>query len=174
MRWWHKLIKLGSRSESGLYSVNWVMCVIAAIGMGVMVLLTVADVAGRYLLNSPIKGTWEFVGLMLIIGGTWGLGQCQIEKGHIKITIFLERYSRRVKAIFNSIAALIGLAAFSLLCRQMLIMAKTYHSMGSRGVTDTLELPFAPFMLMLAISAGVIALVLLVDLVHALAEVARK
>ena len=150
------------------------MGVIAAIGMTVMVLLTVADVFGRYVLNSPIKGTWEFVGLMLIIGGTWGLGMCQIKKGHIRVNVFADRYSRRVQALFRSIAYLIGMSAFSLLCWQMFQMAKQFYYLGSAGVTDTLELPFAPFMMMLSISTGVMVLVLIVDLVHSLAEVVRK
>ena len=150
------------------------MGIIAAIGMAVMVLLTVADVFGRYVLNSPIKGTWEFVGLMLIVGGTWGLGMCQIKKGHIRVNVFADRYPRRIQAIFRIIAYLIGISGFSLLCWQMFQMAKKFYSLGSGGVTDTLELPFAPFMMLLAISTGVMVLVLIVDLVHSLVEVVRK
>ena len=164
MRWWSRFTKLGSGTESGLYSVSRIMGIIAAIGMAIMVLLTVADVTGRYVFNSPIKGTWEFVGLMLVVGGTWGLGQCQIKKGHIKVTVFLERYSPRVKLIFNSIAYLIGIGGFSLLCWQMFRMAHKFYLLGSSGVTDTLRLPFAPFMLLLSISTGVMVLVLLADL----------
>ena len=150
------------------------MGVIAAMGMAVMVLLTVADVFGRYVLNSPIKGTWEFVGLMLVLGGTWGLGMCQIKKRHIRVNVFADRYSRRVQALFRSMAYLIGIGAFSLLCWQMFQMAKKFYYLGSAGVTDTLELPFAPFMMMLSISTGVMVLVLLVDLVHSLTEVVRR
>ena len=171
---WHKFRTLGSKTESVLYSVSWVMGIIAAIGMAIMVFLTVVDVFGRYVLNSPIKGTWEFVGLMLIVGGTWGLGMCQIKKGHIRVTVFLERYSPKVRAICNAFAYIIGFGAFAILCWQMLRMAQKFYLLGSSGVTDTLRLPFAPFMLIMSISTGIIALVLLVDIVHSLVEVARK
>ena len=170
----HIFTKIDSRIGSGLSRLTWAMSIIAAIAMGSIVLLTTADVCGRYFLNSPIKGTWELVGLLLIFAGTWGLGQCQVKKSHIRITILLERYPKRVQAIFNCVASLIGLAGFSLLCWQLFQMAKAYHALGVKGVSATLSLPFSFFMLIMAISAGVIALVLLVDLLHYLAEVTRK
>ena len=63
MRWRNNLTKLPSRTEAGLQRVSKVTAIIAAVVLAVMMLLTIADVAGRYFFNSPIKGTWEIVGL---------------------------------------------------------------------------------------------------------------
>jgi TRAP-type C4-dicarboxylate transport system permease small subunit len=174
MGWWNNLMKLPSKTEAGLQAVSKVMAVIAAFVLGAMMLLTVADVVGRYFFSRPIKGTWELVGLLLVCAGTWGLGYCQREKAHISITVLVNRFSRRAQAIVNSLAYLVGIAGFSLLCWRMFLLAKRYFLLPRGNVTDTLELPYFPFMLILSIGAGIMALMLIVDLVRSLVEVTRK
>jgi TRAP-type C4-dicarboxylate transport system permease small subunit len=168
------LMKLPSRMEAGLQAVSKVMAVIAAFVLAAMMLLTVADVVGRYFFSHPIKGTWELVGLLLVCAGTWGLGYCQMSKAHISITVVVKRFSRRTQAITNSLAYLIGLVGFSLISWQVFLMAKRYFLLTRGNVTDTLELPYSPFMLVLSMGAGIMALMLIVDLVRSFAEVARK
>ena len=174
MRWRNNLAKLPSRTETGLQKVSKVAAVIAAIVLAAMMLLTVGDVVGRYFFNNPIKGTWEVIGLLLVCAGTWGLGYCQMQKGHISITVLIQRFSRRIQAVIRSLTYLIGLVGFSLLCWRMFLMTVRYLTTMKGYVTDTLEIPYPPFMLMLTIAAGIMALMLIVDLIRSLAEVVRK
>ncbi|MFH1647840.1 MAG: TRAP transporter small permease [Chloroflexota bacterium] len=174
MRWRYSLVKLPQRTETGLVWVARMAAIVAAMVLAAMMLLTVGDVIGRYFFNSPIKGTWELVGLLLIAAGTWGLAYCQLQRGHISISIILQRFSRRVQAGINSLTYLIGLTAFSIICWRMFLLAHKYFTMPRGNVTDTLELPYAPFMLALSIGAGLMALILVIDLVKSLAEVLRK
>jgi energy-coupling factor transporter transmembrane protein EcfT len=71
MQWRNSFAKLPVRIEAGLQGVSRVMAIIAAIILAIMMLLTVADVIGRYFFSSPIKGTWEVVGLLLVFAGTY-------------------------------------------------------------------------------------------------------
>lgn len=174
MRWWNNLIKLPLKTEAGLYSISRVAAVIAAIILALMMLLTVCDVVGRYFFSRPIKGTWEMVGLLLVFAGTWGLGYCQMQKGHISISIILQRFSRRVRAAILSFTYLIGLAAFSVLCWRVFLHAYRFLTVMRGYTSETLEFPFYPFLLGLAIGCALMALILIVDLVRTLAEVARK
>jgi len=174
MRWRDNLKKLPLKTESGLYSISRVAAVIAAIVLALMMLVTVVDVVGRYFFNSPLKGTWEMVGLLLICAGTWGLGYCQMQRGHISISIILQRFSRRSQAAIRGFTYLIGLAAFSLICWRVFLMAKRYLFIVKGNVSDTLGIPYVPFMIMLSIGAGLMALILIIDLVRTFAEVARK
>lgn len=174
MQWRNSFAKLSVRTEAGLQGVSRIMAIIAAIVLAIMMLLTVADVIGRYFFNSPIKGTWEVIGLLLVCAGTWGLAYCQVKKSHIKVTVFMQRSSRRVQAIIRSVAYLVGLIGFSLLSWRVFVMAKKYLFLPRGNVTDTLDIPYAPFMFTLSIGAGIMALVLVVDLVRSLAEVVRK
>lgn len=168
------MTKLLKKVEKGLNSISTFLAMIAAFVLAAMMLLTVADVIGRYFLNHPIKGTWELVGLLLVCAGTWGLGYCQMEKAHISITILLERFSKKVKLMISIIATLLGLAGFSLISWQMFLLAKKYFLLPRGNVTDTLGLPYSPFMLSLSIGAGMMALMLLGNLIRSLAEVRRK
>jgi TRAP-type C4-dicarboxylate transport system permease small subunit len=174
MQWQNIRIKLPLKTESGLYSVSKVAAVIAAIVLAAMMMLTVADVVGRYFFNSPIKGTWELIGLLLVCAGTWGLGYCQMQKAHISINIILQRFSPRVQALMLSFTYLVGLAAFSLLCWRMFVMAMRYSSTMKGYVTDTLEIPYPPFMFALSIGAGIMVLILIVDLIRSIADAVRK
>jgi len=167
-------MKVPLKVESVIYSINRVTAVIAAVVLAGMMLLTVGDVVGRYFFNNPIKGTWELIGFLLICAGTWGLGYCQMERGHISVNIILNRFSQRVQAIILSFTYLIGLAAFSIVCWRMFMLSYKYFTMPRGNVSDTLELPLAPFMLILSIGAGLIALVLIIDLIRSLAKVVRK
>lgn len=174
MQWRDKLKKLPLKTETGLYSISKVAAVVAAVVLAAMMLLTVGDVGGRYFFNHPIKGTWELIGLLLVFAGTWGLGYCQMQKAHISINIILKRFSNRVQALFLSFTYLVGLAAFSLLCWRMFMLAIRYSTTMKGYVTDTLEIPYPPFMFALSIGAGIMVLILIMDLIRSLASVVRK
>ncbi len=170
----HNLMKVPLKTESVVYSINRVAAIMAAFVLAAMMLLTVADVCGRYFFNSPIKGTWEIIGFLLICAGTWGLGYCQMQRGHISITIILQRFPRRLQALMLSFTYLVGLAGFSLLCWRMFLLAHKYATTMKGYVSDTLEIPLYPFMFALSIGAGLIALILIIDLVHSSINVVRK
>jgi TRAP-type C4-dicarboxylate transport system permease small subunit len=174
MQWRDKLKKLPLKTETGLYSISKVAAVVAAVVLAAMMLLTVGDVGGRYFFNHPIKGTWELIGLLLVFAGTWGLGYCQMQKAHISINIILTKFSNRVQALFLSFTYLVGLAAFSLLCWRMFMLAIRYSTTMKGYVTDTLEIPYPPFMFALSIGAGIMVLILIMDLIRSLVSVVRK
>lgn len=167
-------LKLARRGEAGLYYANKVIAMVAAVVLISMMLLTIADVIGRYFLRKPITGTYEIVGLLLVCAGTWGWGYCQMDKAHVSVTLLLDRLPKKVQTILRSLAYLIGLTGFSLICWRMLLRTLRYFSLTRGGVTETLGIPYYPFMLALAISAGLMALILLIDLWHSLAEVTRE
>ena len=169
-----KITKMASRTESGVHTTNRVMAYVAAIALVGMMMITVADVFGRYVLNNPINGTWELVGFMLVCAGSWGLGYCQVKKGHIRVDFLLQRFPEKMRAVLTILANFLGLAAFSLLCWQVTLYAQYYLSITRGDATDTLHIPIFPFVLVLAIGTGMMALVLLFDLVHSIAEVKRK
>jgi TRAP-type C4-dicarboxylate transport system permease small subunit len=83
-------------------------------------------------------------------------------------------FSRRVQAAMSALACLIGLGGFSLISWQTFLLAKKYFLNSRMDETDTLGLPFSPFILLLSIGAGMMALMLVVDIVRSIAEVLRK
>lgn len=156
--------------------MNAISKLMAYTGAGIMLLmmvLTVLDVIGRYFFSSPINGTWEVVGLMLVCAGTWCLPYCQKERRHVNVTILLDRFSKRITSCIQSLSYLIGMMGFSLLAWEALRLTAKYFS--EQGyVTDTLRIPLYPFVLLMAIGNGLLALVLCVDLLKTLPGIVRK
>jgi len=145
--------------------------VVALIGM---MIITVADVIGRYVFSNPIKRTWELVSFSLVFASAFALGYYQIKKGYIRVDFLLKRFPEKMRAVLTILANSLGLAAFSLLCWQAALYTQYYLSITRGNATDTLHIPLYPFVLVLAIGAGMLALVLLFDLGHSFTEVRRK
>jgi TRAP-type C4-dicarboxylate transport system permease small subunit len=164
--------KIALKIQNGLKSFSKVMAIIASVFLGGMMLLTLADVVGRYFFNRPILGTWELVGLMLVVAGTWGLAYCQLNRSHIRVDILLNLFPKRFQGVINFISYLVGTAGFSLISWQVFLMAKKYFD--NHYTTDTLNLPIYPFMFGLTIGTGLIALILLMDTIISLGEVIKK
>jgi TRAP-type C4-dicarboxylate transport system permease small subunit len=150
------------------------MAVIAAVVLGIMMVLTVADVCGRYFFLKPITGTFELIGIMLVIAGCLGLGFCQLNQGNIRITIIADHLPPRGQAIVYSISYAIGAVVSGMICWRGLLRAWDYVFKTLGGVTVTLRMPFWPFMLLLALGFGWLCFILIIDTYLALKEVFRR
>jgi len=173
MVWRAKITKIASRVESGVISTNKIMAYLAGVALIGMMLLTVADVIGRYLFSKPIRGTYELVGFLLVGAGSLGLGYCQVKKAHIRVDFLLQRFPEKVRAIITVFANFLGFLAFSLLCWRCILYAQYYIS-ATGNATDTLGIPLFPFVVVLAVGTGMLALLLLFDLGHSIAKVKSK
>jgi TRAP-type transport system small permease protein len=160
--------KLDRKIETGIQSLTKAAAIAAEIALAAMMLLTVADVFGRYFLNKPIIGAYEIVGLLLVCAGTWGWAYCQKEKRHISISFLTERLPSSAQKFLSSIGYLIGFVGFSIICWRVFLLAEKYISLAKGGTTMTLGIPFYPFLFILSIGAGLMALILLVDFIRSI------
>jgi len=69
---------------------------ISAIATFVMMVLVVANILGRYLLNKPVTGTLEFTESLLVLIIFLSLAITQYDGGHIRVTLL----TRRLPAIY--------------------------------------------------------------------------
>ena len=145
------------------------MCVLAA-----MVLLTTVNVAGRYIFSAPIYGTYEIIGLLLVCLTAAGLSYCQLEKGHIRVSIITSRLSKRSQAIFDSLAYLIGVGGISLICYYSFLRAKKYLFLTRGEVTELLGIHFFPFMFILFLGFALFALLLLLHLMQSIKRISNS
>ena len=169
-----RFLKIASKTQSGIHSASNVMVYIAAFALFGMMMVTVGDVVGRFVFNKPITGAFELVGFLMVWAGTWGMAYCQVKKGHIRVDFLLQRFSKRGQAFLTFAAYLIGLLAFSLLTWRVILRAEYFLNLTRGNATDTLGIPIFPFVVLLAIGTGMVALVLLIDLLHTIAEVKGK
>ena len=73
----------------------------------------------------------------------------------------------------NTKIRFLGFAAFSLLSWRCALYAQYYVS-ATGNATDTLHIPLLPFVVVLAVGTGMLALVLLFDLVRSINQVKSK
>jgi TRAP-type C4-dicarboxylate transport system permease small subunit len=96
--------------------VTRALLVLAAVLAFLLCFLVVADVIGRVVFNSPVKGTTEIVSLSIVIVCYLQAGFAIRSGGMLHVDMFVSKGSPRVQSAFAALAALAGLVFFAALC----------------------------------------------------------
>ena len=116
--------------------------VIAAAVLFAMMMLTAADVVGRYVLNRPVPGAFEMTEMMLAALIYCGLPLVSKRREHIVIDTFDPLMSRRVKRgldVFADVVCSLTLAGIG-----WLIFRRAARVAEYGDTTSVLTLPLAP------------------------------
>ncbi len=89
---------------------------LAAVLAFLLCFLVVADVLGRVIFNSPVKGTTEIVSLSIVIICYLQAGFAIRSGGMLHVDMFVNKGGPRAQSAFAVFAALAGLAFFALIC----------------------------------------------------------
>lgn len=81
-----------------------VMGVLAAATIVVMILSTTTDTISRYLFNHPLSGVFELNEALLVICVYMGLAWTQCKRGHIRVTVLLQRMNNQSLVAMNLVA----------------------------------------------------------------------
>lgn len=103
------------------------------LAMGVlifMMLLTVTDVFLRATLNKPIIGTTEITEQMMVAAVFLGLGWCAIQERHIKVDLFVSRYSKSTQKIIDITIQAIGLIFVAIFCWRTFMTTLMVKTLG--------------------------------------------
>ncbi len=133
---------------------------VSAIVLFAMMLVTAADVAGRYLLNLPLPGGFEMTEMMLAALIYCGLPIVSLRRGHIVIDTldpFFPRPFKRFLDIVADIACFVTLAGIGWLIFRRALRVAEYGD-----TTNVLKLPLAPVAWLMGTMIAVAALIHLV------------
>jgi TRAP-type C4-dicarboxylate transport system permease small subunit len=86
---------------------------ISSLATFVMMVLVVANVIGRYLLNKPLTGTLEFTESLLVLIIFLSVALTQYDGGHIRVTLLTRRLPKAGARALTVAAMLAGAAFFS-------------------------------------------------------------
>jgi TRAP-type C4-dicarboxylate transport system permease small subunit len=86
--------------------------VISSVSTFVMMVLVVANVAGRYLLNKPVTGTLEFTESLLVLIIFLSVALTQYDGGHIRVTLLTRRLPKLHARALTVASMLVGAAFF--------------------------------------------------------------
>jgi TRAP-type C4-dicarboxylate transport system permease small subunit len=135
--------------------------------------LVVADVIGRVVFNSPVKGTTEIVSLSVVIVCYLQAGFAIRSGGMLHVDMFVSKGSPRVQSAFAALAALAGLVLFGLICYGSLEGAMHAWVSNEFEGEGALRVPVWPARFILVLGTFVAAFSYSLNLVQHVADVLR-
>jgi TRAP-type C4-dicarboxylate transport system permease small subunit len=158
--------------ESKLKSVFEKIFLAGCVILFVMMMVTVADVVGRYL-RHPILGADELVGLLMVCLAATALAYCHIHKGHIRLQLLTERLPVKTQIALDIVAYFFCLFGSVLITWRTLVRAQAYLVATRGQVTQIMGIPFFPFILVLGLGFLCLAIVSLVDMISSIIKVVK-
>jgi len=153
--------------DTRLLSLGRAMAAVSAVALGAMMLLSTADIILRYFFLAPINGASEIVAMLLVIAATFGFGYCELRNGHIRITVFTERFPG-MQNNFNIFAYIVCIITTGLLSWRAVLQFWDYLHKTRGHLSDLLFIPYWPFMLLETIGIAFLCIVFIIRLVKAL------
>ena len=92
------------------------LLVLAAVLAFLLCFLVVADVVGRVVFNSPVKGTVEIVSLSIVVICYLQAGFAIRSGGMLNVDMFVGKLGPRGQSIAAAVGALAGLVFFGIIC----------------------------------------------------------
>jgi TRAP-type C4-dicarboxylate transport system permease small subunit len=136
--------------HAGLDRLQRIQMRLAALALVLMMLVTVADVVLRYVFNSPIRGSYDFVESMLVVLVFHGMSRAFMTRTNIVIDILDTLLGRRVTAVLIRLADVLTLATLVIIGWAMSRIALQAFDYGDRK----LELQLPLYVLWIAALAG--------------------
>lgn len=128
-----------------------------------MILVTCGNIFFR-IVWLPVRGTFELMGFFGAIVASFALGYTQIERGHIAVDILITRFSRTTRRFLDFFNSLICMIFFALAAWQIAAWGNTIWKTGE--VSETLQIPYYPFVFGAALGFGLLSFVLLTDVLR--------
>jgi len=154
--------------------VSQILAIIATVALLVMMGISVADVAGRYFFLKPIRGAFEMVGMPLVIAAAMGMGYCELRRGHIRISLFTDRFPEKVRSAASILAYVICIGTTGLMSWQGFLRTSDYLGKQLGRTTEAVGMPIWPFILAFSIGFGWICIVFILELIETIRSGFKK
>jgi len=158
-------MKIVEKIDKAVASASRKLNVVSGIALVAMMVLVFTNVLLRSIWR-PILGTYEITAFLASITISFALAHCAVNKGHIALTLFVDRLPARVQSGFDTFTSIIGASLFLILAKEVAIYALQTRGTGEVGMTT--EIPFYPFIFGVAFGLLMLALVLVVDILKSL------
>lgn len=158
-------MRIAGQGASGF--TRWLrrsIALVCAVLLLAMMFLTIADVLGRYIFNSPVPGASELTELILAAVIFTGLPAASLDGDHISVDILAERLRRPAAVLLSKLVAVISSAVLALVAWRLWVIGNQIASYN--GITPTLKLPIAPLGYLVAVLCMIAAAISLADAVR--------
>ena len=136
----------------------------SAVLIGVMMFFITAHVFLRYAFHKPIPQAEPIAGLVLVVVVFLAVAHAQVRRAHIGVRLLVERLSRRVQRILQTIVLFISLGVFSVMIWHTTAYALSSFKTGEEDI-GVLDIPLGPFRLAIPIGLALMCIVFIIQLV---------
>ncbi len=127
--------------------------------MGLMLLAT-GNVVLR-IFGMPYRGAYEIVSFLGAVVIAFALGFTQKTKSNIVVDILTEKFPEEIQIVIDKIADLIIMLFFGIACWQVYVWGMKI--LESKEVSETLKIPFHPFVFAVSLGFAVLSFTAFVD-----------
>ena len=135
---------------------------VGVFALAIMMLLTAVDVFSRFFFNLPVTGSIEGTEFLLVLTIFLAIPYAAATEQHITIDALVNRLGKKTGTALKNITLFIALILFAVLVWRSIEYAILMSTMNR--VTAVLQLPIAPFVLVVTFGCLLFFFVLLVDL----------
>jgi TRAP-type transport system small permease protein len=167
--WFQKFVHQSTKVIDPI--VRWVNNA-GVIILAMMMLLTVADVTLRYFFNKPILGSFEITEFMMTMLAAFTIGYAAILKVHVNIDLVYTRLPERLQGMISIFTTLVCVVFFGLMSWRNIYQSSVLRQ--ANAMSPALSIPEFPFMFILGIGFGIVALVFLLQLLESIVKAAGK
>ena len=146
-----------------IHRITYYVSLVGMVFLLLMMLLTVADVIGRSIFNSPVTGTYEITAYMLVIIVLFGIAYTEQRGGNIRVELFSEKLPALGQLILYAIFTLMALCYFAFVVWQGWLEGFVGMRVGTSS--DILHIPAYPFQFIIPFGAFLICLELALNLI---------
>ena len=159
---WSGQQRIALRSAGCVF--NKILSWVGYLALSGMVLVTTANVFGRYIFKRPLLGEIDMVELGMAVLGGYAMFLAAIQRHHVSVDVLIIRFSRRTQLILGSLASLLGFVTWGLLAYRVFLEGLGKLENGNR--TATLFILQGPFEVILSVGILLFCLVLLTQVFH--------
>ena len=130
---------------------------LSAIVLVIIMFIVVVNIILRVVFNAPIKGAYDLVIVLTTVIISLSLAYCAVKDGHVAVSLFIQRFSKRVQNIIDFIIGSIVIVSLLTISWHLVLHANTMRI--NEEVTNTIGIPYAPFIFLIAVGTAMLALV---------------
>jgi len=133
-----------------------------------MMLVTVGEMVLR-MFGKPMAGTIEVIAWLAAVTTAFALGYTQMHNGHVSIDLFVNRFSRRTRAVLNMLVSFASAVLFIIITWHVFRHAGVLKGTGS--LSETMKVIVYPWVYLVSLGCGGLAMVLFVDFMKSCRQV---
>jgi TRAP-type C4-dicarboxylate transport system permease small subunit len=162
------LDKLARLLDRAARRISALLHAVGGLTLVLLMLVTAADVAMRYLANRPISGAYELSMFMMAIVVACGIGYCASRNEHVKVELLVGALPQRAQAVVGSMTWFLSTAFVALVTWQSAVYSNNVFHDGT--TSPDLLIPNFPFIGAVALGSAVLCIVFLAQFLDALAR----